>query len=164
MHTYGSIGQLLLQQQSSWHWQIILSAYGLGLGRSTALLPLYKHTGGKRRPMHRLWHSQGPMGLTADLEWRLQLQQDWLTEEDFPGLEAQPTDLVLCQLHILAWSRALHWRETDRQTDKEVFDRSASHTHRSPHIHTNKHIRRENVGLTPNDKHEFHTDKKKNPV
>ena len=39
---------------------------------------------------------------TTDLERGLQLQENGLTEEDLPGLEAQSADLVFLELHILA--------------------------------------------------------------
>lgn len=42
------------------------------------------------------------ISLTTNLEGGLQLQQDGLAEEDLPGLQAQSTDLILLQLHILA--------------------------------------------------------------
>ena len=44
--------------------------------------------------------------VAADLERRLQLEEDGLREEDLARLEAQPPDLVLRQLHILAWPRS----------------------------------------------------------
>ena len=40
--------------------------------------------------------------VSADLERRLQLEEDGLREEDLARLEAQPADLVLGQLNILA--------------------------------------------------------------
>lgn len=58
--------------------------------------------------------------LTADLERRLQLQQDGLAEEDFAGFEAEATDLVLCQLDVLAWSGALDCKqEGERKSDRK---------------------------------------------
>lgn len=47
--------------------------------------------------------------LTTDLEGGLQLQKNGLAQENLSGFEAQTTDLVLCQLYILARPRALHW-------------------------------------------------------
>ena len=46
------------------------------------------------------------MDVPADLERRLELQQDGLGEEDLPRLEAQTADLVLSQLNVLAGSGA----------------------------------------------------------
>lgn len=57
--------------------------------------------------------------LTTDLERSLKFKEDWLAEEDFPGLEAEAADLVLCQLHILAWPGALHWRQRNRPAGKQ---------------------------------------------
>ena len=45
---------------------------------------------------------------TADFEWGLQLEQDWLGEEELSRLEAEAADLVLCQLDILPGSGASH--------------------------------------------------------
>ena len=45
---------------------------------------------------------------TADFEWGLQLEQDWLGEEELSRLEAKAADLVLCQLDILPGSGASH--------------------------------------------------------
>ena len=53
-----------------------------------------------------MFQSYLSVNVSADLERRLQLQQDWLREEDFPGLEAQTADLVLSQLDVLAGTGA----------------------------------------------------------
>ena len=49
--------------------------------------------------------------VSADLERRLQLEEDGLREEDLARLEAQPADLVLGQLHILAGPRSSHCKK-----------------------------------------------------
>ena len=46
--------------------------------------------------------------LTANFKGCLQLEEDWLAEEELPGLEAQAPDLRLCQLNILPWPRSPH--------------------------------------------------------
>lgn len=56
--------------------------------------------------------------LTADLERRLQLQQDRLAEEDLPGLAAQAFDLHLGQLDVLARSGASHWFAGGRRREE----------------------------------------------
>ena len=58
------------------------------------------------------------MDVAAYLERRLELEEDGLREEDLARLEAQPADLVLGQLHVLARSRSSHWkgRQANHQT------------------------------------------------
>ena len=46
---------------------------------------------------------------TADLEGCLELQKDGLAEEDLAGLVAQPADLGLGEVHVLALLCATHW-------------------------------------------------------
>ena len=45
------------------------------------------------------------MDVAADLERRLQLQEDRLRQEDLPRLEAKAADLVLGQLDVLSRTR-----------------------------------------------------------
>lgn len=47
--------------------------------------------------------------LTTDFEWSFQLQEDWLTKEDFPGLDTEATHLSLCHLDNLPWTTSSHW-------------------------------------------------------
>lgn len=45
---------------------------------------------------------------TTDFQRCFQLQKDGLAKENLSGFEAQPTDLILCQLHIFTRSGAFH--------------------------------------------------------
>ena len=56
--------------------------------------------------------SQGKVGLTADLDGCLELEQDRLVDEDFARLGAQEPDLVLLKLDLLAWAVAANCRST----------------------------------------------------
>ena len=49
-----------------------------------------------------------PMLLTTYFQWSFQLQQDWLLEEEFPGLETESSDLSLSHLDCLAGSASSH--------------------------------------------------------
>lgn len=46
--------------------------------------------------------------LTTDFERSLQLQKDWLTEEDLPGLDAEAAHLSLRHLDDLPWTTSSH--------------------------------------------------------
>lgn len=46
--------------------------------------------------------------LTTNLQRCLKLQQDWLTEEDLPGLDAKATDLCLSHLDYLSRTTSPH--------------------------------------------------------
>lgn len=46
--------------------------------------------------------------LTADFEWRLQFEQDRLTEENLSGLDAEPPNLSLCHLYDLPRTTSSH--------------------------------------------------------
>ena len=51
------------------------------------------------------------MDVAAYLEWRLELEEDGLREEDLPRLEAQTPNLVLRQLNILARPRSANCKK-----------------------------------------------------
>jgi len=44
------------------------------------------------------------MYITADLDWRLQLQQNGLTDKDVSRSEAETSYFLLGEVHLLAWS------------------------------------------------------------
>jgi hypothetical protein len=50
----------------------------------------------------------GATTLTADLDGRLQLQEHWLRHEDLTRLRAQPSNLCLREVDLLAWPAAAH--------------------------------------------------------
>ncbi len=58
-----------------------------------------------------------PVDVAADLERRLQLQEDGLGQEDLPRLEAEAADLVLRQLHVLAGAGTADWKAEEKTTD-----------------------------------------------
>ena len=47
------------------------------------------------------------MVLTADLDGRLELQEDGLVYEDVASLDAEATHLLLSQVYLLAWTRSM---------------------------------------------------------
>lgn len=49
--------------------------------------------------------------ITANLNWCLELKEDWLGDEDLARLGAKVTDLSLQQLDLLSWSRASHFQQ-----------------------------------------------------
>lgn len=61
------------------------------------------------------------LSLTTNLEGRLKFEQDWLTEEDLPGFEAETTDFVLCQLNILPRSGAFHCETARKKWEKKRY-------------------------------------------
>ena len=61
--------------------------------------------------------------LTANFKGCLQLEEDWLAEEELPGLEAQAPDLRLCQLNILPWPRSPHCNKNIKLNILEFDDR-----------------------------------------
>eukprot|EP00965_Chrysotila_dentata_P027025 896743-Pleurochrysis_carterae.AAC.4 len=50
-------------------------------------------------------------GLTTNLNWRLQFQENRLAHEDLPGTRAKPADLRLCKIDLLAWPAATHLQQ-----------------------------------------------------
>ena len=59
--------------------------------------------------------------VAADLERRLQLQEDGLGQEDLPRLEAEAADLVLRQLHVLAGAGPADW-EAEKKNHELGFE------------------------------------------
>ena len=44
------------------------------------------------------------MHITADFDWGLKLKENGLVDEDVSRFDAESFDLLLCELHLLAWS------------------------------------------------------------
>lgn len=56
--------------------------------------------------------------LTTDFERSLQLQEDWLTEEDLPGFDAEAANLRLRHLDNLSWTTSSHWGRKERRGEQ----------------------------------------------
>jgi hypothetical protein len=59
--------------------------------------------------------------LTTDFNWRFELEQDRLRDEDFSGFVANLLDFILSELNWLAWFTAPHFEQpVNNVVDVEV--------------------------------------------